>query len=501
MEFLVAAAAGLMGGLCTIVTPAIGSAYLQSLCGLTSMSELSTHLSEGAHIYYPGSENFTKATARWSTLNAPNITLVVEVATENDVAETVKYANAQNVPFVAVNGGHGAVSSMGKVYNGVEIWLNQLNSISIAKDGRTATFGGGVLSKQVTDALWEEGKQTVTGGCECTSLLGPALGGGHGFLQGHYGLIADQFVSLNMVLANGSLINVREDSDLWWAVKGAGHNFGIVTSVTSKIYDVSNGGLWSFQSFIFTHDKVESVYEAINQHLVEQPADLINYSVFLNEPSIDADNAIIVLFILREGIDAVETQYTKPFTRLGPIATQVGKGTYQDLTKWTGLSNDAPPCQKANLSNIRFPVDIQNYNPAAQRSSIDTFSRVTRENPALNQSFCMFEGYSLKGVQEIPAESTAFPHREANLLIALVVVYEGSGSTRDEEARVFGESLRHIIFEGSDQEKLYAYVNYASGVETPESMYGYEPWRLERLRRLKAKYDPNDRFSFYAPFT
>lgn len=130
----------------------------------------------------------------------------------------------------------------------------------------------------------------VTGGCECTSLLGPALGGGHGFLQGHHGLIADQFVSLNMMLANGSLINVREDSDLWWTVKGAGHKFGIVTSVTSKIYDVPNGGLWSYQSFFFTHDKVEDVYEAINEHLLEQPVDLVNYSVFFNEPNIDPDH-------------------------------------------------------------------------------------------------------------------------------------------------------------------------------------------------------------------
>ncbi|KAL1851955.1 hypothetical protein Plec18170_006258, partial [Paecilomyces lecythidis] len=211
--------------------------------------------------------------------------------------------------------------------------------------------------------------------------------------------------------------------------------------------------------------------------------------------------AVIVFFILREGVDAVEMQYIKPFTTLGPVATQAGKGTYQDITKWTGLSNDAPPCQKANLSNVRFPVDIQKYNRTAQRSAIDIFSRVTRENPALNQSFCMFEGYSLQGVREIPAESTSFPPREAKLLIAPVVVYEGSGSTRDEEAREFGESLRDVIFQGSEQEKLYAYVNYAYGYETPESMYGYEPWRLEQLRQLKAKYDPNNRFSFYAPFT
>ena len=95
--------------------------------------------------------------------------------------------------------------------------------------------------------------------------------------------MADQFVSLNMVLANGSAITVDQDSDLWWAMKGAGHNFGIVTSVTSKVYDVPYGSMWSYASFIFTHDKVEALYEAINRHLLvngEQRVDLINYSIF-----------------------------------------------------------------------------------------------------------------------------------------------------------------------------------------------------------------------------
>ena len=81
----------------------------------------------------------------------------------------------------------------------------------------------------------------VTGVCQCTSLLGPGLGGGHGFLQGHHGLVADQFVSMNIVLADGTLHTIDEKSDLWWAMRGAGHNFGIVTSVETKIYDIEHG--------------------------------------------------------------------------------------------------------------------------------------------------------------------------------------------------------------------------------------------------------------------
>ena len=72
----------------------------------------------------------------------------------------MKYANENNLPFLAYNGGHGAIQSLAGVENGIQIWLNRLNSVSIASDGQTATFGGGVKSKHVTDALWDAGKQT-----------------------------------------------------------------------------------------------------------------------------------------------------------------------------------------------------------------------------------------------------------------------------------------------------------------------------------------------------
>lgn len=198
-----------------------------------------------------------------------------------------------NISFIPVNGGHGSISSLANFESGIQIWLNHLNSVSVANDGKTATIGGGALARHIIDSLWDKGKQTVTGLCECTSLLGPGLGGGHGILQGRYGLVADQFVSLDMVLANASVITVNKDSDLWWAVKGAGHNYGIVTSVTSRIYDVPSKDIWSYVRFVYTHDKVEALYTAINRHFLRngtQPVELNTYSLFFNAPVIDPDN-------------------------------------------------------------------------------------------------------------------------------------------------------------------------------------------------------------------
>lgn len=118
------------------------------------------------------------------------------------------------------------------------------------------------------------------------SVLGPGLGGGHGWLQGHYGLVADQFVAMNVVLADGTLQTIDSKSDLWWGMKGAGQNFGIVTSLTSKIYDRTETD-WAIETLIFDGDNVEALYQAANDHLANIPVNLINWSYWLNIPSVD----------------------------------------------------------------------------------------------------------------------------------------------------------------------------------------------------------------------
>ena len=135
-------------------------------------------------------------------------------------------------------------------------------------------------------------RRTVTGACECVGMLGPMLGGGHGFLQGQHGLLADQLVEARMVLANGTSLTVSQNShqDLFWAIRGAGHNFGIVTEFKYKIYDVAPDSTWSFEAFTFTGDKLEGLYAATNEMMETQPPEVVNYGVLFRLPAVDAVN-------------------------------------------------------------------------------------------------------------------------------------------------------------------------------------------------------------------
>lgn len=384
---------------------------------------------------------------------------------------------------------------------GIAVNLKKLSGVSIAGDGQTATVAGGTNSKLLIDTLWEAEKQAVTGTCECVSYMGPALGGGHGWLQGRHGLIADQFVSLRVVLADGTLKTIDANSDLWWAMRGAGHNFGIVTSVTIKIFPIEHTN-WAIETLMFTGDKVKALYQAANDHILkngDQPVDIINWSYWFNLPQVDPNGPVIEFYIIQEGVDAVDPAYTEPFHALGPISITPKNGTYRDVSGWTGIAMDSPPCQNAGMANPRFPIYLPTYNPDAQEELYKAFASATAGSSPFAGSLFMFEGYSTQGVDAVDAESSAYAYREDNLLIAPLLQYTPAGPERDAEAKKLGNVMRNILHEGSNRAEMHTYVNYAYGDEGVKAWYGHEEWRQDRLQALKAKYDPKGRFSFYAP--
>lgn len=116
-------------------------------------------LSTAAQIHFPGSAGFNSSTDRWQDFAPPSFAVVVQVATEEDVQETVRWANEASLPFLAIAGGHGVVTSLGRFKGGVGVWMRGLRDVEVFKSGR-ARIGGGALSGEVVKALWDEGKMT-----------------------------------------------------------------------------------------------------------------------------------------------------------------------------------------------------------------------------------------------------------------------------------------------------------------------------------------------------
>lgn len=207
----------------------------------------------------------------------------------------VLYANRERKSFLAISGSHGTTSLVKGVKNGIGIHLSQMNNISIVDDGQAVLIEGGVLNGDLVEYLWARGKQTATTACDCVGYIGPVLGGGHGNNQGRYGKASDQLLHARLVLANGTAINVSQEDnpDLFWAIRGAGHNFGIVTQAKLRIYDVeSDQHQWAASGFVLTQDKLEALYAIANDWLKDpnKPAGFTNYFVFAFNPEIDKEH-------------------------------------------------------------------------------------------------------------------------------------------------------------------------------------------------------------------
>lgn len=269
------------------------------------------------------------------------------------------------------------------------------------------------------------------------------LGGGHGLLQGIYGLLADQILEARVVLGDGSLVVASRTShpDLFWALKGAGHNFGILTSIKYKVYENGPDFNWTHTNMVFTQDKLEKYFEAAN--LVTQPSNhpgkFVLWTSFNPMPSVDPDNvskrilpcdynctirnllvsqAVIDVYFMLQG-DASELEtYTAPFRALGPSIDNTTTVPYPDLYALNGDLETSPAVCQAGWYRGLFPVRLKTFNIEAQRKVYNIFNDLMGKYPDVaSRSAFLMEGYGTQAVTAVRDQSTAFPFRDDLLLV------------------------------------------------------------------------------------
>ncbi|KAL8646384.1 MAG: hypothetical protein Q9210_006173, partial [Variospora velana] len=468
-------------------------------------ADLGPELCKGASIYFPSSLEFGEYTERWSIAAEGDILVVVVPGCQRDVATAVsrfpnqqflqsltyakvKFANSFNLPFLAINRGHGTPSALGTIKHGVLIKMTSLDSIDIAADGNTATMGGGVYTDQALAKLAESNKVCGTE----PHLLDVYMG--------YAGLISDNIVEMDVVTANGSEIKVSATSnpDLYWGMRGAGHNFGIVTKFQYKIFDYPKGQDTYYVTYFFTEDKLEAFFKQLNQLLNDgnMPKDINTYALYLINPSI-SPQPVILFQLYYFGTPDQALPYVQPFLNLDPVIASNATTAYKNLAhEATGTGVGDPLCA-GGTTKAFYSAGLKRYNVAANRMVYEVFSDMVTRAPALNGSFVQFEGYALQGMEAVDEASSAYAHREDNHLVSFTTVYPPSPAN-DAAALEYGRQARRIWAEGeTPPRELSVYTNYAFGDESVQQIYGYEPWRLRRLRALKEKWDPRDDLVFH----
>lgn len=202
--------------------------------------------------------------------------------------------------------------------------------------------------------------------------------------------------------------------------------------------------------------------------------------------------------IIYDGPEEEARKYAKPLHDIQAVSIQAGLATTHELAVLTFQDADGPGCTYG-MTSLRYPIGLKTFNVSAVRKVFDYIDKSFQEIPEIAGSFFLLEGYAVQAVQAVDERSTAFPHRSDNLLITPYVLYKPDPKI-DPLAQKYGKALRQILLDASDEpERLRAYVNYAHGDEDLREVYGWEDWRISKLRELKAKWDPENKMRYYVP--
>ncbi|KAI1123268.1 FAD binding domain-containing protein [Nemania abortiva] len=421
---------------------------------------------------------------RWNTLGAPVPGAVVNIQTESDVATTVKYCTAKGIPILAQNGGIGWALPFNLTKNGVLINMAGLNQVTFNVDKTQATIGGGSNISNTIAHAYASGALVVTGNCNCVGTLGALLGGGYGNLIGLYGLGVDNVISLRVVTADGRLRNVTptSDPDLFWSLRGAGPNFGIVTSAVVKSYPATEKDMQAWTgSLVFDPAKLEMVVQAI-QDLELQP-DMDVFMHFLSTSPPTNEPAVVVTPFLYKGNEASGRAAFASLYSIGPKADTTSVLPYD---QWNSGGDGFCTLGSRKPS---YGAGFQQMIPATWRQVWNQYVAFQKK-PTAERSAVLLEAYSLIKARSLDPDSTAFPFRKVNFNAVAIPWYDDP--SLDDEAQAFGAAARDLLRSTDGLTQNSTYVNFAHGDETPEVVYGHS---LPRLQTTKLRFDPQGIFN------
>ncbi|KAM7213855.1 hypothetical protein V8F06_010787 [Rhypophila decipiens] len=461
--------------------------------------EFRRKLSPGAKIYFPSDPNYTNLTAqRWTVYEEPTYSATIIPAVESDVQNIVKIAGRYGIPFLATGGGHGLSTTLSKLQDGINIDLNLFKKVDIDLKASTVTVGGANVFGDVFKSVWDAGKEMVTGSCACPGIVGATIGGGVGRLQGVHGLIIDTLVEAVVVTADGSLVTASEkkNSDLFWALRGAGGSYGIILWATYRLFDQTNGGMAFNADFVFPVNQSVNHWQTLKEAAKNLPAEMalisaVNYN--------DAYGGANILFnAVFYGPEAIGRKFIEPFYKNQPLISNVSYVHASELLAVAvfGLFNDKQ-CAKGRHVNT-YTVGQRDVEVATWDSHTRKMTELWTKYPQTRRSNAFLETFPNQAVlaADPHGTKTAFPKTHREITNYVLWGYNYDDDSIDDEVNDFARTARTAFTETSGFKEMNLYVTYAHGDEGPKIWYKE---KLARLKQIKRKYDPKQLFRFMNP--
>jgi FAD binding domain/Berberine and berberine like len=426
------------------------------------------------------------ARAVFNVMHRSRPDVIASCSTTEDVVAAVDRARAQNLR-VAVRGGGHSIAGLSAIEGGMLIDLAPMNGVEVDAERRIAKVGGGALWSDLDGATQEHGLAVPGGVVSDTGVAGLTLGGGYGWLRRKFGLSCDSLLEAELVTADGSVVKASADEnpDLFWAIRGGGGNFGIVTNFTFKLHEV--GPDVAFAATFYPLEDAGQIMRGWREYVEGAPDEVTSVCVTITFPAnpelpeaIHDRPVIIVGGVYAGDVDAGLAEM-QPLRELGtPLFDMSGP------TPFVGVQTGFDPL---------FPRDTlraywkSQYLDELSDEAIDTIVARAQDRPApltLVNTFHM--GGAIASVGE---EDTAFATRTSPYMVSIDGMWTEAG---DDEANVawvrstwsdvgeYGTGEVYLNFTGLADEDATAGVDSALGRN------------LGRLAEIKAKYDPDNFF-------
>lgn len=403
--------------------------------------------------------------------------LIVRPAAATDVSSVVNLAREQGLELAVRGGGHG-IAGDGTSDGGIVLDLSDMRGLVIDPERRTAEAQAGLTAGEYTTAAARHGLATGFGDTGSVGIAGITLGGGIGWLVRKHGLTVDDLLAVELVTADGEVLRVDAGShpDLFWALRGGGGNFGVVTRLKYRLHEVDSvlGGMLILpassavlRSYVSVADDAPDELSTIAQLAPLPPLPFV-------APEHHGRLALMVSVVYAGDLE-VGQQVVAPLRALAtPIADLIRPMPYPEMYEEGG-----PPGRPRLAVRSTFVDDID-------ESMADVIFEQLRTAPP---PMAMAQVRVLGGAMaRIPAESTAFAHRGRRMVVTVGAMDMGPGDVAVQEAWVDG--FLAALRPGASG----AFVNFM-GAEGPARVReAYPDGAYERLLRVKRRYDPTNLF-------
>jgi FAD/FMN-containing dehydrogenase len=422
----------------------------------------------------PGQAGYDDARRIWNGMIDRKPALIARCSTTAEVASAVRIARERDLDVSVRGGGHN-VAGTAVCDEGLMIDLSPMKGIEVNQSERMAIAQPGLIWGEFDRATTVYGLATTGGQVSQTGIAGLTLGGGLGYMVGLHGATCDNLLSAEVVTAEGEILQASSDqnTDLFWALRGGGGNFGIVTSFQYRLHRIGpvTAGL-----LLHPLQRAAEVLSFYRNYLPGTPDCLDTSAIFLKTPEGLNALAIVVVFF---GPLAESESTLRPLRNFGPPLAD--------------LIEEMPYTQAQQLADPLAPPGNRYY---WKSNFLDTLSDglvgVLHEKALLSPSPHSIIGlFELKGeIQRRDRQEAAFDHRDDNFELSIIANWTDAtaDSANIDWARETWLAVQPFV-------KREVYVNHMTGDESDDRIraaYGQD--KYQRLVQMKRKYDPTNFF-------